>query len=489
MIGIKRALISVYDKTGIVEIGKFLAKNAVEIISTGKTSKILRDAEVEVIEVSDYTGSPEIMGGRVKTLHHKIYGGILGIRGEHNFENTPQIDLVITNLYPFIQVAEKTSSSEEEIIEQIDIGGVTLIRAAAKNFRHVCIITDVADYKSFNNININLDYRRKLAIKAFATISRYDNAIYEWISKSSTDHFICGGERVRSFRYGENPHQIADFYSNQIEKFPKQIQGKELSYNNIIDSEAAYKLILEFDEPTVAIIKHTNPCGVASSNDVVEAYNKALNCDPTSSFGGIVAVNREINENLAKCIIKKVFTEVVIAPSITKKALYIFAEKPKIRVLTTQVKKYDKLNVKNVFGGFLVQDDNISLINEERVVTDRKPVNIEDLYFAWKVCKHVKSNAIVICKNKTVLGIGAGQMSRVDSMKIAINKSKKVDLKCASLASDAFFPFDDCVKLASEVGIEGIIQPGGSINDREVIATANKNNISMVFTGMRHFRH
>ncbi|MBQ4874947.1 MAG: bifunctional phosphoribosylaminoimidazolecarboxamide formyltransferase/IMP cyclohydrolase [Rickettsiaceae bacterium H1] len=485
---IKRALISVYNKDKIIEVAQFLAQNNVEIISTGKTHKILSEVGIKTIEVSNYTKSPKIMDGRVKTLHPKIHGGILGIREKHNFDDAPQIDLVITNLYPFTEFANNEDYSEEEIIEQIDIGGVTLIRAAAKNFQHVCVITDIADYKLLKSINIGPDDRRKLATKAFASVARYDNAIYEWISKSSGDQIFFGEEKIKSFRYGENPHQTASFYSNNIENFPKQLQGKELSYNNIIDSAAAYKLVFEFDEPTVAIIKHNNPCGVASDNNIEQAYKKAFDCDHTSSFGGIVATNREITQELANSIIK-VFTEVVICPSIDQKAIDVFAQKPNIRVLINKNKICNRYDVKTVFGGFIVQSENNSIINKDKTVTNKKPNNIKDLHFAWKVCKHVKSNAIVICKNNATVGIGAGQMSRIDSMKIAIDKSRKNDLKNAVIASDAFFPFDDCIKLAAKVGISAIIQPGGSVRDQEIIDAANKSGIAMIFTGMRHFRH
>ncbi len=486
---VKRALISVYDKEGIVEFAQFLAKNNVEIISTGKTYKVLREAGVKAIEISEYTKSPEIMGGRVKTLHPKIHGGILGVPGKHNFDDSPPIDLVVVNLYPFVEISQREGSTEDEVIEQIDIGGVTLIRAAAKNFHHVCVITNVSDYKSFVSVNTNVDYRRKMCIKAFSVVAEYDNAIQKWIS-GSADTFSLSAEKAKSFRYGENPHQTAHFFTNYLDRFPDQVQGKELSYNNIIDAEAACKLVLEFVEPTVAIIKHTNPCGVASDDDIVHAYTKALQCDTRSSFGGIVAVNQELNAKLATKIIT-MFTEVVIAPGIDDEARKVFEKKQNIRVLIFNKAKVMEslLNVKSVFGGFLVQDENNSLLSQEKVVTNTLPQNIEDLYFAWKVCKHVKSNAIVLCKDKSVLGIGAGQMSRVDSMNIAINKAQSCNLKGAVIASDAFFPFDDCVKLAAEVGINAIIQPGGSIRDQEVIDAANRNNIAMLFTGMRHFNH
>lgn len=487
-ITIKRALISVYDKTGIVDLAKFLVRHGVEIISTGNTYTTLFNSGVQATEISDYTQSPEIMGGRVKTLHPKIHGGILGVRGKHDFTDTPQIDLVITNLYPFIEASGKAESSEDEIIEQIDIGGVTLIRAAAKNFHHVCVLTDITDYQSLNSIHISLDYRQKLATKAFSSICRYDDAIYQWLSKSTKDNLSFGGHKAMSFRYGENPHQQAAFYIENNTGLPKQIQGKQLSYNNILDSEAACSLISEFTDPTVAIIKHTNPCGVVTSTDILQAYKGALKCDPISSFGGIVAANREITEQLAICI-TNVFTEVVIAPSISNSAQAVFANKPNIRVLISDMQNHNQHNIKSAFGGFLVQDENKELIKHEKCVTKLRPNNNQDLYFAWKVCKHVKSNAIVICKNNAVLGIGAGQMSRIDSMNIAISKLKANASQGAVIASDAFFPFDDCVKLAAEIGISAIIQPGGSIRDQDVIQTADKHNIAMVFTGIRHFKH
>ena len=488
-ITIKRALISVYDKSNVVEIAKFLANNDIEIISTGKTYSILSAAGIKAIEISDYTGFLEIMGGRVKTLHPKIYGGILGIRSQHNFDDTPAIDLVITNLYPFSEVAKQENSTEQEIIEQIDIGGVSLIRAAAKNFHDVCVITDIADYQYLHSIEVSLDYRKKLAVKAFELVAKYDVAIAQWFAPEPMNAMLIAAQKTRSFRYGENPHQQAAFYSNNIESFPKQVQGKELSYNNIIDADSAFNLILEFTEPTVAIIKHNNPCGVASAAEVLLAYKKAFGCDSVSSFGGIVACNREITQELATCIIET-FTEVVIAPKVTEEAMKVFATKPNIRVLLQDLYKQNQVDIKKAFGGILIQDEDIINMQEEKIVTKRSPTSQEqeDLYFAWKVCKHVKSNAIILAKNQQTIGIGAGQMSRVDSMKLAIEKSQS-NLQGAVLASDAFFPFDDNVKLAAEVGITAIIQPGGSIRDQEVIKTADQHNITMLFTSTRHFKH
>ncbi len=486
-ITIKRALISVHNKDGVVEVAKFLDQNNVEILSTGKTYSALSAAGIKAIEVSDYTGSPEIMGGRVKTLHPKIHGGILGIRGEHDFEDTPPIDLVITNLYPFVEVARQESATKEEIIEQIDIGGVALIRAAAKNFKDVCVITDIADYQSLTSVEVSLDYRKKLAQKAFSVVAQYDIAIAQWFAPS--DKIIIAADKVRSFRYGENPHQEAAFYSNAPDLFPKQLQGKELSYNNIIDAESAFNLVLEFSDPAVAIIKHNNPCGVATDKDPGVAYKKALSCDPVSSFGGVVACNCEITKELAESIIE-VFTEVIIAPSISEGAKEIFSDKPNLRLLTKDLRVDREAQMRTSFGGFLVQDADQVNMNEEKVVTKKVPTSqqMEDLYFAWKVSKHVKSNAIVMAKDNQTIGIGAGQMSRVDSVKIAVEKSRH-DLKGAVLASDAFFPFDDNVKLAAEFGISAIVQPGGSIRDEEVINTADEKGIAMLFTGTRHFKH
>ncbi len=485
---IKRALISVCDKSGIIEFAQFLANNGVEIISTGKTYKVIVNAGINAIEVSDYTKSPEIMGGRVKTLHPKIHGGILGIRGEHGFADNPQIDLIVTNLYPFFEVVSKANVADSTIIENIDIGGVTLIRAAAKNFRYVCVITDINDYSLLKSTDTSLDFRRRLATKAFAVTAKYDTAIQQWFAKSEKfNNFFVGGQKIKTFRYGENPHQKAAFYSNDNSAFPEQIQGKELSYNNVMDAEAAYNLVLEFDSPTVAIIKHNNPCGVATDANIVIAYQRALNCDTISSFGGIVAVNHEITEELASEIIK-VFTEVVIAPFVSEEARSIFARKPNLRILLADLVDKNLYNIKSAFGGILVQDEDKILISQDmRCVTKRKPSNMGDLLFAWKVCKHVKSNAIVICREKAILGIGAGQTSRVYSMRIAINKCD--DLQGAVVASDAFFPFDDCVKLAAASGVDAIIQPGGSVRDKEVIKAADEGDISMIFTGMRHFKH
>lgn len=491
-ITIKRALISVYDKTGVVELAQFLVANGVDILSTGKTHAVLSDAGIKSMEVSEYTGCAEIMGGRVKTLHPKIHGGILGVRGKHDFGYAKPIDLVVSNLYPFSEAAQQKNASENEIIEQIDIGGVALIRAAAKNFRYVGVITNINDYQSFVEVNLSIEYRRMMAERAFELTCQYDMAIHQWFSsRDSTlpDALLVNKKRSKIFRYGENPHQKAGFYSNDVNAFPEQVQGKELSYNNIIDAESAVNLVLEFVEPTVVIVKHTNPCGVASDENLLSAYKKALGCDPVSSFGGIVAVNREVDAELASCIIK-VFTEVVIAPSITPEAKLIFAQKKNLRVLLTALTRSYDFSVRNAFGGLLLQDEDQELMRIKKVVTKKAPASneLEDLEFAWRVCKHVKSNAIVIAKNKCAIGIGAGQMSRIDSMKIAIDKSQ-YNLQKAVLASDAFFPFDDCVKLASTVGMTALIQPGGSIRDQEVIDAADNNNLSMVFTDMRHFKH
>jgi phosphoribosylaminoimidazolecarboxamide formyltransferase/IMP cyclohydrolase len=504
---IKRALISVYNKTNIVSIASFLIEQQVEILSTGNTYKVLSDAGIKTQEVSDYTQSPEILGGRVKTLHPKIHGGILCDREKHKAEmqnlGIETIDLLIINLYPFWETVNSTSS-EEQIVEQIDIGGVALVRAAAKNFRFTSVISDIEDYDALkeeivkNNSETTLEYRKHLATKAFALTAHYDSNIYSWfLSQNKNDElpefFTLYGNKAQELRYGENPHQKAAFYSNECSKYPlKKIHGKELSYNNIVDIESALNIISEFDEPAAVIIKHNNPCGVAVGNSALEAYQKALSCDEISSFGGIVALNREIDLKLAEEL-NKIFLEVVIAPSVNDEALIILQGKKNLRIIIhksfEQNKKYQ---VKNVVGGFLVQENNDHKIKAEEIrqVTESSVTEKEkkDLIFAWKICKHVKSNAIVVAKDGCTIGIGAGQTSRIDSVNIAI---KKAGEKCkgAVLASDAFFPFLDSITESAKHGLTAIIQPGGSLKDQEVIAAANETKIAMLFTGVRNFFH
>lgn len=501
---IKRALISVYDKTNIINLASFLAQQQIAILSTGNTYKILSEAGIKTQEVSDYTQSPEILGGRVKTLHPKIHGGILFDREKHQTEMQDLgfecIDLLITNLYPFWETVN-SNASEEQIIEQIDIGGVALIRASAKNFRFTTVISNIEDYEALqaemtkNNNKTTLEYRQHLATKAFALTAHYDFNIYSWFSSQNEsdnvpEFFALCGNKAQELRYGENPHQKAAFYSS---KFPlEKIHGKELSYNNIVDIESAINIISEFETPAAVIIKHNNPCGVAIGNNVLEAYKKALSCDKISSFGGIVAFNQEVDLKLAEEL-SQIFLEVIITPSINNEALKILQGKKNLRIiLHKDFVQSNKYQVKNAIGGFLVQENNNHKITQEEMqqvtacaATEREK---EDLIFAWKVCKHVKSNAIVIAKDGSTIGIGAGQTSRIDSVNIAVRKAGE---KCqgAVLASDAFFPFPDSIIESAKHGITAIIQPGGSLKDQEVITAADDNKIAMFFTGIRSFSH
>lgn len=522
MIKIKRALISVSDKTNLVELGEFLITHGVEIISTGGSAKTLRDAGVTVTDVSDVTGFPEIMHGRVKTLHPKIHGGILARRDDKTHLAAMQehditgIDLVVLNLYPF----EKTIASnagEKDCVENIDIGGPAMLRAAAKNFDFVTVITDPSDYPALkaelmvNKGSISLDTRKIFAAKAFGRTAQYDAMIAQWMTtqKETFPHrWNVGGACKQILRYGENPHQKAALY---VTGNPRpgvanatQLQGKELSYNNINDTNAAFELVAEFDEPTVAIIKHANPCGVASAENIAIAYERALSCDSTSAFGGIIATNREIDAAAAQKMIE-IFTEVIIAPAIASDAQEIFASKKNLRVLITGAmpdRHQPESEIKTIAGGLLVQDKDIGEVKKDdlKCVTKKQPTEQEmaDMLFAFKVCKHVKSNAIIYVRNLMTVGIGAGQMSRVDSAQVAVRKAKEAQVKAgdktpwtdgAVVASDAFFPFADGLLTAASAGVTAVIQPGGSIRDDEVIAAADEKHLSMVFTGMRHFKH
>ncbi|CAI27372.1 bifunctional phosphoribosylaminoimidazolecarboxamide formyltransferase/IMP cyclohydrolase [Ehrlichia ruminantium] len=502
---INRAIISVYDKTNIVKFAKFLIEQKVEIIATSSTYKILVDAGLQVIEVSDYTKFPEIMDGRVKTSHPKIHGGILSNRNSHTEEsnkfNIQNIDLVIVNLYPFSQVASIKTSTDDQIIEQIDIGGITLLRSAAKNFNNVTVLSDINDYDTLqtemtnNNNETTLSYRKHLAAKAFAITSTYDSIIHNWLNNNTQDilpnTFAIHGNKVQDLRCGENPHQKGAFYSASADKYPlKQLHGKQLSYNNIVDIEAAINIVAEFTEPAAVIIKHSNPCGAATADDITSAYNKAFACDPKSSFGGIVALNREINEEIAEKI-NQIFIEVVVGPSITDKAIEIIQKKKNVRIILSTEYNLPKYTIKNVSGGFLLQESNTNRLSEKDLIqVTNFPVSpdiISNLLFAWKICKHVKSNAIVIARDHRAIGVGAGQMSRVDSLEIAIKKSQ--DCTGAVLASDAFFPFTDSILLSASAKISAIIQPGGSLRDQEVIEEANNQKIAMFFTNIRNFYH
>jgi phosphoribosylaminoimidazolecarboxamide formyltransferase/IMP cyclohydrolase len=514
---IKQALISVSDKTGLDELAAFLKTQGVEILSTGGTAKKLREAGLQVKDVSEHTGFPEIMDGRVKTLHPKIHGGLLAVldNKEHvkamQENDITKIDLVIVNLYPFEETV-KSGAEFSEVIENIDIGGPSMVRSAAKNYAFTTIITDPNDYKQLiaemtaNAGATSEEFRKKLAAKAFAKTASYDAAISTWFAKQQGEDFPqtfnLTAQLKQGLRYGENPHQAAAFYSYGNATGiagATQIQGKELSYNNINDADAALQLIAEFDQPAAVIIKHANPCGVAIGDNLLDAYKKALASDPVSAFGGILAFNRILEADLANEI-SQMFVEAIIAPDAGDEAKEILSKKKNVRLLIAKnINNAAKsLMVKSVVGGLLVQQNDYeqTIQSDLKVVTNRKPTNeeITELLFAFKVCKHVKSNAIVLVKDNASIGIGAGQMSRVDSSRIATIKAADCKVnpdraKGSALASDAFFPFADGVTQAAQAGVTAIIQPGGSIRDDEVIEEANKHNIAMVFTDKRHFKH
>jgi phosphoribosylaminoimidazolecarboxamide formyltransferase/IMP cyclohydrolase len=517
---IKRALISVSDKQGILEFAKNLQSFGVEILSTGGTAKLFRENNIPVIEVSDYTGFPEMLDGRVKTLHPKVHGGILGRRDlpEHvaamQAASIPNIDMVVVNLYPFRETIAKPNCSLEDAIENIDIGGPTMVRAAAKNYHHVAIVTDPADYAVIAREMISTkgavgpETRMMLAKKAFSHTAEYDGAISNYLtSLTSTgkkqafpDKYSTQLTKVMDLRYGENPHQEAAFYrdatvpAGALASFA-QLQGKELSYNNIGDADAAWECVKTFDVPACVIVKHANPCGVAIGATLLETYQKAFSTDPTSAFGGIIAFNREIDTATAEAVVKQ-FVEVVIAPAVSAAAKEIFAAKTNVRVLTVALgNALNPLEYKRVGGGLLVQSpDTLNVVPAQfKIVTKKQPTpkQLEDMLFAWRVAKFVKSNAIVFCRNGMTLGVGAGQMSRVDSTKIAAIKAQNANLALqgAAVASDAFFPFRDGVDVLAEAGASCVIQPGGSMRDEEVIAAADEHGLAMVLTGFRHFRH
>ncbi|MCX7794942.1 MAG: bifunctional phosphoribosylaminoimidazolecarboxamide formyltransferase/IMP cyclohydrolase [bacterium] len=499
---IKRALISVYDKRGIVELARFLASKGIELISTSGTAKLLKDNGLEIVDVSSVTGFKEILDGRVKTLHPSIMGGILARRKDQLEElssfGIEPIDLVIVNLYPFEDVI-KNGADLDEALENIDIGGVTLIRASAKNFADVVILTDPNDYALFmkefeEEWDISYETRKSLAIKAFAITSRYDSIISTYLDGSKLPrYFLVSGMKFLDLRYGENPHQSASAYitsDNSILK-AKQMQGKELSYNNILDLDIAWSLVRSFDKPCVGIIKHNIPCGVAIASDILSAFINAWNADPVSAFGSIIGINREITEEVAKAM-DPYFIECIICPSITNEALDVLRHKKNLRIMVYPdfYRPVEGLEIKGIQGGFLVQDWDTKDIEEFKVVT-QTPLDEslkEDLIFAYKVVKFVKSNAIVVAKDGKTLGIGGGQPNRVDSVRLALSRAGK-EAQGAVLASDGFFPFPDSVEEAGKAGIKAIIQPGGSIRDKESIEMADKFSIAMVFTGIRHFRH
>ena len=521
---ISRALISVSDKSGVVDFARSLHERGVEILSTGGTAKALRDAGIPVVDVADYTGSPEILDGRLKTLHPKVHGGILGRRADKKHceemaaNSIGPIDLVAVNLYPFEATVAKADCTLPDAIENIDIGGPTMVRSAAKNYEDVAVVVDSADYTSViaemdaADGALAKETRFDLAKKAFASTAKYDAAITNYLTKIDRDGeqlkwaktMGATFEMVQGLRYGENPHQGAVFYRETgVVNEPclinsKQLQGKELSYNNIMDTDAVLEMVNEFsDSPYAAVVvKHSNPCGAAVSNQsMTDAFSKALACDPTSAFGGIIGLNKPLDGPTAE-LIAKTFFEVVAAPSFNEEALALLKKKKNLRLLEVpglgESFTPSGLSYRKVVGGLLVQERDMSAekVLEAKVVTKRAPTESEwaGLDFAWRICKHVKSNAIVYAASDRTLGIGAGQMSRVDSSKLAVMKAQS-SLKGSVLASDAFFPFSDGVDAAAEAGATAVVQPGGSIRDEEVIAAADAHDMAMVFTGTRHFRH
>ncbi|MGA8686610.1 MAG: bifunctional phosphoribosylaminoimidazolecarboxamide formyltransferase/IMP cyclohydrolase [Candidatus Sulfotelmatobacter sp.] len=514
---IQRAILSVTDKTGLVDFARKLSSLGIELISTGGTAKLLRDSGIAVKDVSDLTSFPEMLNGRVKTLHPKVHGGILYRRenpahtaavAEHGIQS---IDMVVVNLYAFEKTAAKPGVAFEELIENIDIGGPSMIRSAAKNFSDVAVVTSPSDYQAIaeelarTDGAISLDTKWRLAQKAFATTAAYDSAIASTLERIPTDfHLPSAGktfpktlhlsfQKILDLRYGENPHQKAAMYSDGSGvgvANARQIQGKELSYNNIVDLQAAWDLAQEFDEPVCAIIKHTNPCGTATGKTLAEAYKRALECDPVSAFGGVIGVNRFIDAEAAEEM-HKLFLEVIAAPAFDEAAKSRFATKKNLRLIEVAPAAQEWI-LKNISGGILLQDADSRPLQDVdlKVVTQRAPTPEETraLLFAWKVCKHVKSNAIVYARDGQTVGVGAGQMSRVDSAKIGAMKAQ-LPLKGTVAASDAFFPFPDGVEEIAKAGATAIIQPGGSQRDPEVIAAADRLGLAMLFTGVRHFRH
>lgn len=509
----KRAILSVYDKTDIVALARFLSDAQYEIISSGGTYKTLSENNISVKKVSEITQFPEILDGRVKTLHPHIHGGILARRDEEhlkqlNMHNITAVDLVVVNLYPFHETIAREGVTFNEAIEQIDIGGPTMIRAAAKNHQAVTVLTKPEQYAPFmeehkqNSGSISQAFRKSCAAEVFNTMAVYDAAIANYLNGDSNqmpNQFQHGGEKVQDLRYGENPHQKAALYKTS-DKAPlgemKQLHGKELSFNNILDLQAALSINSAFKKPACTIIKHNNPCGVGIGASLLEAEESARSCDPTSAFGGIIALNKEMDIDVAESI-APYFTECIVAPSFSTAALEKLRKKKNIRVLTYNQEKFTSAewDIKQLTDGFLVQsaDTVITNIREAKVATERQP-NEEEwhaLEFVWNVIRYVKSNAIVFANHKQTLGIGAGQMSRVDSTEVAIQKAANagLSLKGSVVGSDAFFPFKDSIEALAEAGAKAIIQPGGSIRDEEVIEAANKANIAMVFTGIRHFKH
>lgn len=513
---IKRALVSVSDKTGIVEFCRGLAELGVEVISTGGTKNLLAKEGVPVIGISDVTGFPEILDGRVKTLHPAVHSGLLAIRDSEEHQKQMKelgldyIDLVVVNLYPFQETIAKPDVAYEDAIENIDIGGPTMLRSAAKNHAFVSVVVDAADYgKVLEEIKADgdttLNTRKALAAKVFRHTASYDALISDYLSQVNGDplpeRYTVTYEKIQDLRYGENPHQKAAFYRKPLAaqdtlSNAKQLHGKELSYNNINDANAALQIVKEFTEPAVVAVKHMNPCGVGVGASVLEAFEKAYAADPVSIFGGIVAANRIVDEDTAN-LLKDIFLEIVIAPGFTEEALAVLTKKKNIRLLEmgnlqAGVDRQSQFVVTSIDGGMIVQENDIHSIQAEdlKVVTDRQPTEeeLKQLLFGWKIVKHVKSNAILLAKNNMTIGVGAGQMNRVGAAKIAIEQAG-AEAKGSVMASDAFFPMSDTVEAAAKAGITAIIQPGGSIKDEESIAMANQHGIAMVFTGVRHFKH
>jgi phosphoribosylaminoimidazolecarboxamide formyltransferase/IMP cyclohydrolase len=519
LVTVRRALLSVSDKTGLIDFARKLAARKVELLSTGGTARALRDAGLPVIDVSAYTGFPEIMDGRVKTLHPRVHGGLLGRRGVDDAVMTqhdiPPIDLAVVNLYPFAQTVAKPDCTYADAIENIDIGGPAMVRAAAKNHESVTVIVDPADYEHVaadldaNAGATSIDTRTRLAAKAYAHTARYDTMVSSYLLARESDSqqfpqtLPLVFDKVQELRYGENPHQQAAFYrepglTGSCVANATMLQGKELSFNNIADTDTAVECVRQFAEAACVIVKHSNPCGVATAVSIVDAYDRAYRTDPTSAFGGIIAFNRELDEATASAIANRQFVEVIAAPSVSAAAGAVLASKQNVRVLI--VGNYAKQpsssrEIRGVVGGVLVQSRDTALVppDQFKVVSERKPTPTEyaDLWFAWRVAKFVKSNAIVFAKEGMTIGVGAGQMSRVYSTHVAALKARDEGLEVAgsTMASDAFFPFRDGIDAAAEYGIKSIVQPGGSKRDDEVIAAANEHGMAMVFTGMRHFKH
>ena len=495
MIKIKTALISVFDKTGVLELAEKLVKNNTEILSSGGTARYLKENNIDVTEISEYTGFNEIFDGRVKTLHPKIHAGILARgdsdAGELDKLGAKKIDLVVVNLYPFAEEVAKEDADESSIIEKIDIGGPAMLRAAAKNYHHTVVICRQEQYEQINIEGVTTEQSKDFAAEVFSATSDYDLDVSNWFFENDMPL------ESTKLRYGENPHQegFLSMIGNAPIDFHDPIQGKEISYNNVSDALAAWACVNEFSEPSVCIVKHTNPCGVASDSTILEAYKKAFQTDPTSAFGGVIACNALVDETCAKTMLENQFIEVLVAPGYSEEAINILQQKPNVRVLISNEVETDNYENKMIHGVGLIQStDSLDISAVElKFATKNKPSDkdVEDLIFAMKVAKHTKSNAIVLAKNKMTLGVGAGQMSRVVSTKIAFMKAEEegLDVTNCVLASDAFFPFRDNIDLAAEKGVSHIIQPGGSVKDEEVIEAAEENNLTMTLTGVRHFKH